>query len=175
MSTNIRRWALASLAGLAAASLGGCKADEKYPNCKAFAYDDAGGEPRVLDEDATFDDCGHARVSGSVVDEPAVIDCALEQIAAGNAMKVSIERDPEAEEGESWVIYADEDALAMRWRNVRMDLTGGLDARVFQLDTDRVAECIDRGEADERFACLVELFETTEVVDTCMTKETQSS
>lgn len=169
-----RERAIVSLLALAITSLGaGCQ--KQYPNCKAFDFDEAGGgEPRLLDDDASPEDCGSVRVQGSVVDDSAALDCALDDIAAGKPMKVSVHVDPESELSESWTVFSDEDGLAMRWRNISMDLSGELEAKVYELDTGRVADCRDHEDAGERFSCLAAAFDAAELVKTCMSKHTQS-
>jgi hypothetical protein len=165
--------ALVSLFALATVTLGGA-CQKQYPNCKAFAFRDDGGEPRLLDEDASPEDCGSVRVSGSTVDDPAALDCALEHIADGKPMRLSLDVDPESELNESWVVFSDEDGLAMRWRNISMDLDGELEARVYELDTGRVSGCGEHEDAGERFSCLAEAFDAAEVVKTCMTEQWHS-
>lgn len=171
---SIRERAIVSLLGLTVASLGaGCQT--QYPHCKAFDFDEeGGGEPRLLDEDASPEDCGSVRVQGSMVDDVAALDCGLDGLAAGQPMKLSVAVDPESEINESWVIFSDEDGLAMRWRSSSMDLSGHLEATVVELDTGRVAGCRDHEDAGERFSCFSDAFDAAEVVKTCMTKDTQS-
>lgn len=171
---SIRARAIVSLLGLAIASLGaGCQ--KQYPNCKAFDFDEAGGgEPRLLDDDANPEDCGSIRVQGSVVDDVAALDCALDDIAAGQPMTLSVEVDPESEINERWTVFSDEDGLVMRWLDSSMDLSGHLEAKVVELDTGRVAGCRDHEDAGERFACLADAFDAAEVVKTCLTRDTQS-
>lgn len=169
---SISQRALVSLLALATVTLAsGCQ--KQYPNCKAFEFTNDGGEPRLLDDDASPDDCGSIRVLDTV-DDPAALDCALDHIADGSPMKLSVSVDPESGEGEDWVVFSDEDGLVMRWRNLKMDLSGELEARVYELDTDRIAECIEHDAADERFSCLVEAFDAAEVAQTCMTDRWQS-
>lgn len=172
MSTCAR--AIVPLLALAITSLGaGCQ--KQYPNCKAFDFDEAGGGgPRLLDEDASPEDCGSLTVQRSVVDDPAALDCALDDIAADEPMKLSVRVDPESELNESWTVFSDEDGLAMRWRNISMDLSGELEAKVYELDTGRVADCRDPEDAGERFSCFAAAFDAAEVVKTCLSKDTQS-
>jgi hypothetical protein len=174
MGMSIRERAIVSLLTLAITSLGaGCQ--KQYPNCKAFDFDAPGGEPRLLDDDASPEDCGNFSVERSVVDDSTALDCALDDIAAGKPMKLSVRVDPEHEISETWTVFSDEDGLAMRWRIISMDLNGEVEAKVYELDTGRVADCRDHEDAGERFSCLDAAFDAAEVVKTCMSKDTQST
>lgn len=55
-----------------------------------------------------------------------------------------------------------------------MDLDGKVEAKVYELDTGRVADCHDHEDDGERFSCLAAAFDDAELVKTCMSKDTHS-
>jgi len=157
-----------------ATAVPGAGCQKQYPNCKAFEFSGAGREPRLLDDDASPEDCGRVRVQGSMVTGSAALDCALEHIAEGSPMKLSLDMNPESEVGESWTVFSDEDGLAMRRRDLRMDLSGQREAKVYALDMARVGDCRELEEASERASCLADAFDAAEVVKSCFSERTQS-
>ncbi|MCX4242973.1 hypothetical protein [Paraliomyxa miuraensis] len=147
---------------------------ESYPQCKAFEFGDLESEPRVTDDDASFEDCGRVRVEGPMnaplVPNASALDCALEHLADGRAMRMELDWGPDAEYSETAVIWSDDGRVAMRWRRVTNDLSLEREARVYQLDAAQLEECRALEDAGERFSCLYEAFDAGELVETCQTK-----
>lgn len=59
-------------------------------------------------------------------------------------------------------------------RSTARSMPSRLEAKVYELDTGRVADCRDHEEAGERFSCLAAAFDDAELVKTCMSKDTHS-
>lgn len=154
-----------------------CGADE-YPNCGAFEFGDLQQEPRLVDEDVEPDDCGTFRVVGplgaSTIEDPAALDCALEHVASDRPMQVRLEGAVGEADAESAMIFSDGTGLAMRWRSITTGSNTEREARVYELDTRRVAECRESDDAYERFTCLYGEFEAGEIVKTCQTNSSVS-
>lgn len=149
-----------------------CEANQ-YPNCGAFELGDLESEPRVDDDDASFDDCGRVRVEGPMeapsVPNATALDCALEHIADGRAMRMELDWGPDAEYAETAVIWSDESGVAMRWRRITNDLSYEREARLYQLDAGRIQGCREHADAGDRFTCLYDAFDAGALVETCQT------
>lgn len=171
---SMQQRAIVSVLALGTVAIGGA-CQKQYPNCKAFDFGDLLDEPTIVDDDASPTDCGMLRVTGPkgapVVEGSQALDCALEHIAEGHPMQVSLHQEPEDDWGQSWAIFSGEDGRAMRWRKANEDLNDHIDARVYELDTSAVDDCRALEDAGERYVCLAEAFEAGEVVKTCGTKE----
>jgi len=168
MTYRIRRSALGSSILLLAA----CQA--QYPECDTFEFGDLETEPRVEDPDASFDDCGSVRAAGMmempVVEDQSALDCALANIADGRATRLEIAWSPDAEYSEQATLWSDDAGLTMRWRSMTNDLNLDREARLFQLDRERVNACRDLADAGARFTCLYDAFDAADIVETCATK-----
>ncbi len=161
------------LAALSASVLLG-SACQGYPECKAFEFGDFESEPRVEDQDADFDDCGSVRAVGMkaapMIDDPSALDCALDGFAEGRATRLAIEWEPDGADGITATLWSDADGLTMRWRDISVDLNLQWEAKLYQLDPGRVAECREDSDAGLRLLCLEAAFDTAEVVETCGTQ-----
>jgi hypothetical protein len=170
---NLRSHPHLLISALVFAALGTACEAEDYPNCGAFEFGDLEQAPRLIDGDATPDDCGRVRVEGNMeaptVPDATALDCALEHLADGRAMQLEVNWGPDAEYSEDASLWSDEDGVAMRWRRITNDLNLEREARVYQLDAGRIAGCQDLADAGERFTCLYDAFDAGEVVKTCKT------
>jgi hypothetical protein len=167
---SISQRAFVSLFALAIVALGTACEARRYPNCGAFEYVGPTAEPRLDDRRADPKDCGSYRAAGSrhelMVDEPTALDCAIEEISAGRQMQLELtyERSDDAPEDDR--LFTDEDGLALWWRQHREGTTE-YEARVHQLDVDRIAGCEDEADVAARFLCFFDALEAAEVVETC--------
>jgi hypothetical protein len=127
-------------------------------------------EPRLDDRGADPKDCGSLRAAGQrhelMVDEPTALDCAIEAIVAGQPMQLALtyERSDAAPEDDR--LFTDEDGLALWWRQHREGTTV-YEARVHQLDVDRIAGCEGEADVGARFLCFFDALEAAAVVETC--------
>ena len=153
---------LGLLLGVGAVLVGGCR-DNQYLRCGAFEFDPL----KLVDEDADPLDCGQQRIELELSGHEA-LDCALQALADGQALRVEIEREPRADAVEIRAeLFADEDGLAMLWQDVNEDLNGFVEAKVVQLDVERAIGCRDVEDAGERYRCFDGALEAAELVDTC--------
>ena len=170
MSTSQR--VFVSLLAVATLAVGSACEANRYPHCKAFEYVGPTAEPRLKDHRAKPEDCGFYRAAGDrrelMVDEPMPLDCAIEAIAAGRPMQLELHYERNDAPSEDGRLFTDDDGLALWWR-AHHDGTTEFEARVHQLDVERIAGCEDEAEVDARFLCLFDALEAAEVVDTCKT------
>jgi hypothetical protein len=169
---SIRERAVVAFVALATVALGSACEANRYPHCKAFEFDETTAEPRLKAHRANPMDCGSYRAAGLrhelMVDEPTPLDCAIEEIAAGRPMQLELTYERSDDVPEDGRLFSDEDGLALWWRQ-HHDGTTELEARVHQLDVERIAGCEDEADVAERFLCFFDALEAAEVVETCKT------
>lgn len=157
--------------------VGACQA-KQYPECGAFEFGDLQRPPELVDEDAKPHDCGRFRVVGPVADplveDPTALDCALEYLAGGQAMRVELDHEPSDDWGRSAAIFSDVAGVAMRWQRINEDLITDYEAKVLELDVDSFEACRAHADAGERFTCFQEALDAGDAVDTCDSRRIQS-
>lgn len=147
----------------------GC-ADKKYPRCGAFEFSPL----KLIDEEADPLDCGRQRLELEA-NTTESLDCALQAIADGQAFRLEIQREPRGDAVEiDAVLFADEDGLAMLRQDINEDLNGTIEAKVIQLDVQRVEGCRNFEDAADRYTCFDAAMEAAEHVETCESRDWES-
>jgi hypothetical protein len=167
------------LALTTAALAGACEPiAQQYPECGAFDFGDLQRPPELVDDAAHPVDCGRFRVTGPLempaVDDPAALDCAIDHLAEGQAMRVELDHEPDDAWGRSAAIFSDVAGVAMRWQRINEDLATDYAATVLELDVDDFQDCQDHTSAGERFTCFQDALDAGDAVDTCGSRRVMS-